>query len=142
MVLLRGLFRPVVAHTHSPPSRRNSYETLSSAVLLFCCCLRMCQAHRQLQQHGGCGVDEQRRRIFYSKLHLRPSCSRLYPLPDVHCHLDFTIGLRPTMRCVVARRPAGVDYNETGTGLSRCCAVIALAPGSIFLCLFMIFFSA
>lgn len=61
----------------------------------------MYRVHRQLQQHGGAVVHEQRRRILSSKLHSRPPDCKLYPLPDVHSHLDFTT--RPTshnaLRC-------------------------------------------
>lgn len=115
MVLLSGCSRPVVAHTHSPPPRRNAYETLSPVVCgsaAVCECINL---HDQPQQHGGHGTGKRRRRIFCSKLHSRPSCRGLYPPPDVHRHLDFTDGPHPTMQRAVAWRPAGMDRDSKRT---------------------------
>ena len=101
------------AHSQSSFSSEFIRDFILSC-LLSRCCLWMCQVlHRQDQQHDGLGVNEQRRRVFYSKLHSRPSYCRLFPLPDVHSHLDFNINPRPTMHCVVAARPAGMDHNFT-----------------------------
>lgn len=123
-------------HLYSPPAGlvsacggAHSQSSFSSefirvyprSVLLFCFCSWVYRVQRQPQQHGGAVVYEQRRRIFHSELHSRPPHCQLCPVPDVHCHLDFTVGPPPTMHCAVARGTAGMDHNAKGIQSPRCC---------------------
>lgn len=77
-----------------------------------CGCSRSCAACLQRKQHTALSPIGHRRRIFYRKLHSRPSYYRLSPLPELRSHLDFTISLRPTMHCVLAPRATGTDHKE------------------------------
>lgn len=77
-----------------------------------CGCCRSCAASLQRKQHTALSPIGHRRRIFYRKLHSRPSYYRLSPLPELRSHLDFTIILRPTMHCVLAPRATGMDHKE------------------------------
>lgn len=60
----------------------------------------MHRVHGQLQLHMGFGVNEQRRRIFYWKVHSRPPHSKLYPPPDAHRHLESTSTTARSPQCI------------------------------------------
>lgn len=101
--LCRGWCRPVVSHTHSPPSRRNSYETSSSAIRDVRLLVNVSGLF------GRCGGFRARRRRWCSVcggLHSQPSsCCSFIPLLRIHRHVGFSISQRPTMLCA-ARAPS------------------------------------
>lgn len=71
----------------------------------------------------------QRRRVIYSKLHLRPSYCRLFALPEVHGHLDFTVNLRPTMHCVLGRVADVLDWITCCEDLDSRVTALVWNPG-------------